>query len=186
VFDRLSTDETLDAVVADTGRLRAPLIVIGVGLGGFVDGIVLHQVLQAHHMLSNTGDDRLGLTPRPVDTVEGLEVNTLWDGLFHVTAYLFVLAGLLWLWQRWRSTATDRAPWRLLIGGLLAGWGVFNLVEGVGNHHLLAIHHVYDDDLRLLWDLLFLASGAALLGVGLRLMGDGRRRGAEASNGSRQ
>jgi uncharacterized membrane protein len=41
-------------------------------LGGFVDGIVLHQIVQTHHMRSNAGDDRLGLTPRPVDTVDGL------------------------------------------------------------------------------------------------------------------
>ena len=160
------------AAGGNLGRLRAPAITIGVGLGGFVDGIVLHQVFQAHHMLSNAGDDRLGLTSRPVDTIDGLEVNTLWDGLFHLTAYSFVLAGLLWLWQRWRSTVTERAPWRLLIGGLLVGWGVFNVVEGIVNHHVLAIHHVYDNDLRLLWDLTFLAVGAALLVVGLRLARD--------------
>ena len=167
---------TAGLIAADTAttiyhpvRLRAPAILIGTGLGGFVDGIVLHQVFQAHHMLSNAGGDRLGLVPQSVDTVDGLRVNTLWDGLFHISAYLCVLAGLFWLWQRWRSTVTERAPWSLLIGGLLAGWGVFNLVEGVVNHHVLAIHHVYDDDLQWLWDLSFLAVGAALLGLGLRL-----------------
>ena len=159
----------IDTTTTSQLGLRAPAIVIGIGLGGFVDGILLHQVFQVHHMLSGAGDDRLGLTPRPVDTVTGLKVNTLWDGLFHITAYVFVFAGLFWLWQRWRSTVTVRAPWRLLIGGLLAGWGVFNLVEGVVNHHVLAIHHVYDNDLQWLWDLSFLAVGAALLGAGLRL-----------------
>ena len=154
-------------------RLRAPGVVLGVGLGGFFDGIVLHQVLQWHHMLSNTGADRIGIATYPVTTVDGLEVNTLWDGLFHVTTYVFVIVGLLWLWRRLGQGGADRPPPRLLVGALLAGWGVFNLVEGVVDHHLLAIHHVYDTGdpaLTLLVDLLFLGVGAALVVSGWLLM----------------
>ena len=33
---------------------RAPGVLLGVGLGGFVDGILLHQLLQWHHMLTST------------------------------------------------------------------------------------------------------------------------------------
>jgi uncharacterized membrane protein len=36
---------------------RAPAFLLGVGLGGFVDGIALHQILQFHHMLTGTGDE---------------------------------------------------------------------------------------------------------------------------------
>jgi uncharacterized membrane protein len=50
---------------------------MGMGLGGFVDGIVLHQILQWHHMLTGTGD-------HPSNTVVGLEANTLADGFFHL------------------------------------------------------------------------------------------------------
>ena len=39
----------------------------------------------------------------------------------------------------WRSP-----PWRLHVGVLLAGWGGFNLVEGLVDHQLLGIHHVRD------------------------------------------
>jgi uncharacterized membrane protein len=35
------------------GAGRAPGIVLRIGLGGFVDGIVLHQILQSHHMLTS-------------------------------------------------------------------------------------------------------------------------------------
>jgi hypothetical protein len=49
---------------------------MGLGLGGFLDGIVLHQILQWHHMLTDTGD-------HPMTTVAGLEANTLADGFFH-------------------------------------------------------------------------------------------------------
>ena len=52
-----------------------PTLLIGVGLGGFVDGIVVHQILQWHHMVSDTH-------AHPVGTVAGLEANTLADGIF--------------------------------------------------------------------------------------------------------
>ena len=44
---------------------------LGFALGGFFDGIVLHQVLQWHHMLTSAGF--------PPDSVENLEVNTFAD-----------------------------------------------------------------------------------------------------------
>src|SRR5215203_241764 len=56
------------------GRLVTAAILLGVGLGGFFDGIVLHQILQWHHLVS---------TPAPPDTLANLELNTLFDGLFH-------------------------------------------------------------------------------------------------------
>jgi uncharacterized membrane protein len=54
---------------------RAPSFLLGVGLGpgGFLDGIVLHQVLQRHHMLTGDGGGEAGL-----------EANTLVDGFFHL------------------------------------------------------------------------------------------------------
>ena len=58
-----------------------PGILLGMGLGGFVDGIVLHQILQWHHMLTSAGG-------HPASTVAGLETNTLWDGLFHAATWL--------------------------------------------------------------------------------------------------
>jgi uncharacterized membrane protein len=59
---------------------------------------------------------------------------------------------------------------------LLAGWGAFNLVEGLIDHELLGIHHVRDDlGGPLGWDLAFLAFGAALVLVGLALARSGER-----------
>jgi uncharacterized membrane protein len=51
----------------------------------------------------------------------------------------------------------------------LAGWGLFNLVEGLVDHHLLGIHHVRGGPYQLWWDLGFLAFGAALVAGGLLL-----------------
>jgi uncharacterized membrane protein len=56
---------------------------------------------------------------------------------------------------------------------MLAGWGLFNLVEGLIDHQLLTIHHVNSDNV-VLWDTLFLVLGAALLVGGLALARGGR------------
>jgi uncharacterized membrane protein len=134
----------------------------GIGLGGFVDGIVLHQVLQWHHMLSSTAD-------HPVTTVAGLEVNTLADGFFHVVTWLFVVGASVVTLAEWRQGRL--APgWAFHLGGVLAGWGGFNVVEGLVDHQLLGIHHVRDDlGGPLGWDLAFLATGALMVVAGVLL-----------------
>jgi uncharacterized membrane protein len=72
--------------------LLAAGVVLGVGLGGFFDGIVFHQLLQWHHMLTSHGD-------YPATTVPGFETNTLWDGIFHGATWLATLVGLGMLWR---------------------------------------------------------------------------------------
>ena len=158
-----------------TGRaapgLGAPGILLGVGLGGFVDGILLHQVLQWHHLVSHT--ERW-----PTTTVRGLEINVLADGLFHLGALAAVVAGLVLLWRAARRSAARRPP-RVLAGWILVGWGLFNLVEGVVNHHVLDIHNVRDDvDTAWPWNVGFLALSAVLVLTGRRLT---RVRGARHS-----
>lgn len=73
---------------ADAARFpTAAGLLFGIGLGGFFDGIVLHQVLQWHNMVTSAG--------YPPDSVANLEFNTLLDGLFHVATYVFVAAVLV-------------------------------------------------------------------------------------------
>jgi uncharacterized membrane protein len=141
--------------------LRRPGIVLGAGLGGFVDGIVLHQILQWHHLLTGT-------TEYPATTLEDLEVNTLWDGLFHLATLMLVAIGLLLLWRA-RGDRRTVGSGRVLIGWVLVGWGLFNLIEGIVDHHILGIHHVRTGPNELLYDVAFLAFGAVLALVGYRL-----------------
>ncbi len=146
---------------------RTSGLLYGLGLGGFVDGILLHQVLQWHHMVSDVHD-------YPPTTLAGLEVNTMADGLFHVLTWFFVLGGSITAITAWRQGRL--APnWRFHFGLVLAGWGVFNVVEGVVDHQLLGVHHVRDDlGGPLSWDLGFLALGVALAVVGWLLHRAGR------------
>jgi uncharacterized membrane protein len=135
-------------------------IVLGLGQAGFFDGIVFHQLLQWHHMFSSIETDM---------TVTGLELNTLGDGLFHLLDWVLTLIGIFLLW---RAGKQSDVPWStpVFVGALLIGGGLFNLVEGVIDHHLLGIHHLRPGPNQLLWDLSFLAAGAVLTGVGLRLV----------------
>lgn len=61
-------------------------VLLGLGLGGFFDGIVLHQILQWHHMATSAG--------YPADNLRNLELNVMLDGLFHASTWLFTVAGL--------------------------------------------------------------------------------------------
>jgi uncharacterized membrane protein len=150
------------------GRTQRPLVTagiwLGLGLGGFFDGIVFHQILQWHHMLTSAG--------YPPTSVANLNLNTLADGLFHAATYLFTLIGLTVLW---RASTRSSIIWvaRVLFGAILLGWGIFNLIEGLLDHQLLGIHHVRDDlpagAAKLAWDVGFLAWGALMLAIGWRL-----------------
>ena len=153
-------------------------ILFGLGLGGFFDGIVLHQILQWHHMLTSAG--------YPATSVDNLEINTLWDGIFHASTYVFVVLGLILLWR----TAHRVHLWwsgRLLIGTLLMGFGIFNLVEGIVDHQILGLHHVNETvpaSQWLYWDIGFLVWGALMLIGGWALYKSGKQQtpGAVASD----
>lgn len=141
----------------ETLPVGTPGIILGIGLGGFFDGIFLHQVFQLHHMFSSVVT---------VDTVPGLRMNTLGDGFFHTVTWLSVLLGLWLLYAR--VTQARRQVWgsAVLWGWILSGWGWFNLVEGLLDHELLGIHHVYAGPHQVLWDMCFLASGVTFILVG--------------------
>ncbi|WP_193604497.1 DUF2243 domain-containing protein [Nocardioides dongkuii] len=136
---------------------RAAGLMYGLGLGGFIDGIVLHQVLQWHHMISDVESPR---------TLAGLEVNTMADGFFHLATWFLVVGASIVTIAQWRQGRL--APsWSFHLGLVIAGWGIFNLVEGLVDHQLLGVHHVRDDlGGPLSWDLAFLASGVVLIVVG--------------------
>ncbi len=168
-----SSSDRTEVVGTEAVSIRGPGILLGVGLGGFVDGILLHQILQWHHMLTGTGSDNLGLDRYPADTVHGLQINTVWDGLFHTFTWLCVLTGLGLLYSRVAHSRGRVWGSRVLWGWVLVGWGVFNLVEGVIDHHILGIHHVRSGPDQALWDGSFLALGAVLVAGGWLLQRGG-------------
>lgn len=133
---------------------------LGIGLGGFVDGIVAHQLLEWHHMLSGW---------YPMTHGDDMRRNMVADGLFHLLCLVLAVAGVLVL-----NRAGGPRPTRRLVGWLFVGWGVFNLVEGVVDHLVLGVHHVRSGPDWLLYDLGFLVLGAVLAVVGVLMTGRAR------------
>ncbi|MGA0607331.1 DUF2243 domain-containing protein [Phenylobacterium sp. VNQ135] len=138
----------------------AAALALGIGLGGFFDGIVFHQILQVHNMMSGW---------LPVTDLVSAKANMVWDGLFHAAVWLITLAGVALLWRAARrgDVVFDG---RYLVGGFLLGWGLFNVVEGLIDHHLLGVHHVMERLGPSVWDAAFLAWGAAMILAGWALV----------------
>ena len=154
-------DPNPDRASSKTVQLAAAAMILGIGIGGFADGIVFHQILQWHQMLSNKF---------PPNTVVQKSVNMFWDGIFHLFTLLCTIAGVYLLWKALRKININTSG-NLLCGGMLAGWGVFNLVEGIINHHILKMHNVREAVInKELWNYGFLFFGILLLLSGWLLM----------------
>jgi uncharacterized membrane protein len=137
-------------------------IFLGLGLGGFFDGIVLHQILQWHHMVSAQ------IEPTVIGT---LRLNVMADGFFHAATYVLTILGIVLLGGAWRRPSVPKSG-RSLFGSTILGWGLFNVAEGIVDHHLLGLHHVWPagpgpvilwDLAFLVWGMLFIAGGYAIV-----------------------
>jgi uncharacterized membrane protein len=150
--------EIPEAAARDEASAIAGGVVLGLGLGGFVDGIVLHQILQWHNM---------GSAVLPPTTMDAMAQNMRWDGLFHAATLLLTLIGVVLLWREGQRGTAPRTL-RVLGGQLLLGWGAFNLVEGIVDHQVLGLHHVRDLPVYVpAYDWIFLAiGGVAFIAVG--------------------
>ena len=131
---------------------------LGFALGGFFDGILLHQILQWHHLLSAINAD-------------DLRFQVAADGYFH--GLMYVIAGVgLWM----LATSSQGSP-RLLLANVLIGFGVWHVVDSVLSHWLLGIHRIrMDSGDPLFWDLLWFAAFGLVplvLGVLMRRRSDG-------------
>jgi len=140
--------------------LLAAGVLMGIGMGGFIDGILFHQIFQLHSMLS---------AKLPQTTVVNIEISMAWDGLFHAFTWLTTAVSIIMLWN---AVKRPEVPWsgKALIGAQLAGWGIFNLVEGIIDHHVLQIHHVVERLGLSVYDYMFLASGVLFISIGLFLI----------------
>jgi uncharacterized membrane protein len=155
-----------------SARLTWSSVWLGLSLGGFFDGIMLHQVLQWHHMLTSVEDAGIR---------NDISLDTMADGFFHIACYVFTVIALVLLWKARRDFGA--LHWaRTFVGSILIGAGAFNLIEGVVDHQILGIHHVRTDTAHvLIWDMGFLALGAALAAAGWTVRRSAAALGAAAS-----
>ena len=140
-------------------------ILLGVALGGFFDGILLHQILQWHHLLS--------LVPG----MDDLRQQVLWDGYFHALMYLLAAVGVVGLLR-----AREKHGARAIGAALLAGFGLWQFIDVVIFHWLARIHRVRLDTAPLAWELVWLAAfGVIPLAAALMF----RRKGGDPPAGRR-
>jgi uncharacterized membrane protein len=144
----------------NTKPLIAAGTLMGIGLGGFADGIIFHQILQVHSMLSAN---------YPQNTIANIKGSMVWDGFFHALTWISTAISIAMLWNTARRA---EVPWSGLtfIGSLIMGWGIFNFVEGIIDHHILHIHHVVELQGESIYDYVFLASGVLFFIVGLTII----------------
>lgn len=144
------------------GGMVLPAMIVGVGLSGFFDGILLHQVLQWHHLLSLV----------PGAPFRDIGTQVLADGLFHVLMYLVTATGLWLFWRRRDRLAPEAGGWRAVAGGGLVGFGLWNIVDVGFFHWILGIHRIrvnVPDPLG--YDVAWLAAlGLVPLGIGWWLL----------------
>lgn len=132
------------------------------GLGGLVDGIVLHQVLQWHNFVA---------IPVPPDTLDALQTNVFWDGVFHVATTAMLLVGLVLLQRSWRRGDRVAGDGTAIVGWVLIGWGAFQIVDQLVFHELLDLHDIrmgVDNPGVYNWS--WGASGLVLIALGLWLL----------------
>jgi uncharacterized membrane protein len=148
---------------------------LGFALSGFFDGILLHQILQWHHLL-------LGVQSDPF---QDMRVQILADGLFHVLMYLIAIAGI---WSLWRGRhSPDLITGRKVLSHMLIGFGVWHVLDAFVSHWFLGIHRIkMDSPNPLLWDLLwFTVFGVIPLIVGSLLSRTSKHREAHSGRAAR-
>jgi uncharacterized membrane protein len=129
-----------------------PGVLVGIGLAGTLDEVVLHQLLGWHHFYDRS-------TPT---------AGLVSDGLFHLFSTAVLVIGVIQLVER-RRTSPD--PPRLALAGILLGAGAFNLYDGTIQHKLLGLHQVRAGaPNNLPYDLAFLAIAALVALAGALLL----------------
>jgi uncharacterized membrane protein len=135
----------MDSSTSFSPRFRWAGLLLGLSLGGFFDGILLHQVLQWHHLLSN------------VEAVQDMRAQLLADGLFHVLMYLVAAVALVLLW-RGRADSARPCAGNVLWGNTLVGFGAWHILDALLSHWITGIHRIrVDSPHPLFWDLLWFA-----------------------------
>ena len=129
-----------------------PGVLVGIGIAGTLDEVILHQLLRWHHFYDRS-------TP---------SVGLISDGLFHVFSTAVLVIGVIQLVERRRTTPD---PPRMALAGILLGAGGFNLYDGTIQHKLLGLHQVRAGaPSNLPYDLAFLAIAAVVALAGALLL----------------
>lgn len=102
----------------------------GFGFSGLIDVLIIHHILQWHHLLSGI---------YPINTLNGLRTNIFADGLFSIGMILIAGIGAGLVWRSERRTE-DVLPIRPIAGAAVIGLGIFDLYDAIVDHAILGLH----------------------------------------------
>jgi uncharacterized membrane protein len=123
-------------------RYSVGAALVGFGGAALFDGILLHRLLQWHHVAGNR--------PEP-------PAAAFWDGVLDAAAFLLVLLGLRILWHH--RAVVARISGRCITGLALIGFGLWHLGEGIAVHLVAGLHRIRPAaDSPFLWDALWLVA----------------------------
>jgi uncharacterized membrane protein len=146
-------------------RTDRPLLVagglLGFGLGGLLDVLLFHFVLQTHHLLSGI---------YPPTTMEALRFNLVADGLFSIGMILVMTVGFVLTWRALtRAGAEARSSGGAYAGAVVVGIALFNLYDGIVDHYILGLHHATTPRLDI-YDVVWVVASLVLLAAGLLVL----------------
>ncbi|MGM0389874.1 MAG: DUF2243 domain-containing protein [Natrinema limicola] len=148
-------------MITATSRRQRLLVsggTVGFGFGAVIDAMIFHVTLQTHHLLSGFYDPY---------SLDGLRTNVMIDGLFLLVMLGVMIAGLGGLWRLVNGT-NERFSTRYLLGAVVVGMGVFNIIDGVVSHYVLDLHNVVHGTEA--WNPHWLAVSVLLLVLGLAIL----------------
>lgn len=149
-----------DRAYSDAGPSLLTIgIILGIGIAGTLDEVILHQLLQWHNLYVHT-------------TTAGRLVS---DGIFHLFSSTMLVLGSFLLWRK-RATHRRTGDGQRLFAGILFGAGGFNLYDGTVQHKLLQLHPVREGvDNILVYDLVFNGIALAVVVCGWLVWRNARR-----------
>ncbi len=126
-------------------------VLMGIGVAGFIDETVFHQLLHWHHFYDK-GSANAGLVS---------------DGFFHAGSWICVVVGIFLFADLQRRRAAIR---RRIWAGALFGWGGFQVYDGLVQHKLLGLHQIRYHVGLLPYDLAWNLTGGIGIVIGALLL----------------
>ncbi|CAH1222921.1 hypothetical protein PAECIP111891_05411 [Paenibacillus allorhizoplanae] len=125
-------------------------ILFGLGLVGFIDETVFHQLLHWHHFYDKSTT----------------QIGLISDGLFHAFSWFVTVGSLFMFADLRRRKALYLKRW---VGGILLGAGFFQLYDGTIQHKIMRLHQIrYVPDV-IIYDTTWNISAIIMLFVGIML-----------------
>ncbi len=129
---------------------------MGIGVAGFVDETVFHQLLHWHHFYDRSTRDWALIS----------------DGMFHAVSWVCMVAGLFVFADLRRRAAWDKLR---QISGFGLGLGGFQLYDGLVQHKLLHFHQIRYNVSILPYDLVWNIIAALVIIAGVVTLARARR-----------